>query len=120
MTIAPGETVSISNQLYVGPKNQKVLAELGSHLDLVVDYGWLWWIAQPLFWLLTFIQGIVINWGIAIIVLTLLREARFFPALGSRLQIDGPHAQSAAPDRGYSGGIRQRQSQAIPGDDGAV
>ena len=78
MTIAPGETVSISNQLYVGPKNQKVLADLGSHLDLVVDYGWLWWIAQPLFWLLTFIQGIVINWGIAIIVLTLFVKLAFF------------------------------------------
>jgi YidC/Oxa1 family membrane protein insertase len=78
MTIAPGETISISNQLYVGPKNQKVLADLGPHLDLVVDYGWLWWIAQPLFWLLTFIQSIVINWGVAIIVLTLIVKLAFF------------------------------------------
>ena len=48
------------------------------HLDLVVDYGWLWWIAQPLFWLLTFIQSIVINWGVAIIILTLLVKLAFF------------------------------------------
>ena len=44
----------------------------------MVDYGWLWWIAQPLFWLLTTIQGVVVNWGLAIIVLTLLVKAAFF------------------------------------------
>ena len=78
IAVAPGETVSITNRLYAGPKNQSVLAELAPHLDLVVDYGWLWWIAQPLFWLLTFIQSIVINWGVAIIVLTLLVKIAFF------------------------------------------
>ena len=78
MVIASGETASISNQLYVGPKNQSVLADLAAHLDLVVDYGWLWWIAQPLFWLLTMIQSVVINWGVAIILLTLLIKLAFF------------------------------------------
>jgi len=78
LTLNPGESLSVTNQLYVGPKNQAVLAALAPHLDLVVDYGWLWWIAQPLFWLLTFIQGIVVNWGIAIIVLTLLVKLAFF------------------------------------------
>jgi len=51
---------------------------LAPHLDLVVDYGWLWWIAQPLFWLLTLIQSVVINWGVAIIILTLLVKLAFF------------------------------------------
>ena len=78
LTVPPGETVVTSNQLYVGPKNQSVLADLATHLDLVVDYGWLWWIAQPLFWLLTVIQGFVVNWGVAIIFLTLLVKLAFF------------------------------------------
>ena len=78
MVIAPGDTAKVSNQLYVGPKYQSVLADLATHLDLVVDYGWLWWIAQPLFWLLTMIQSIVINWGVAIILLTLLVKLAFF------------------------------------------
>lgn len=78
LAVAPGETVVVSNQLYVGPKNQSVLADLATHLDLVVDYGWLWWIAQPLFWLLTVIQGVVVNWGVAIIILTLLVKLAFF------------------------------------------
>ena len=78
LAVAPGETVVVSNQLYIGPKNQSVLADLSTHLDLVVDYGWLWWIAQPLFWLLTVIQGVVVNWGVAIICLTLLVKLAFF------------------------------------------
>jgi YidC/Oxa1 family membrane protein insertase len=78
LSIAPTETTRIVNRLYVGPKNQQVLGDLAPHLDLVVDYGWLWWIAQPLFWLLTTIQSVVINWGVAIICLTLLVKLAFF------------------------------------------
>ena len=78
LRLAPGETASVTNTLYVGPKNQAVLSALAPHLDLVVDYGWLWWIAQPLFWLLTLIQSAVINWGVAIIILTLLVKLAFF------------------------------------------
>lgn len=78
LTLAPGETSTVTNTLYIGPKNQSVLSDLAPHLDLVVDYGWLWWIAQPLFWLLTTIQSVVVNWGIAIIVLTLLVKLAFF------------------------------------------
>ena len=78
LSVSAGDTARVTNQLYVGPKNQKKLAELAPHLDLVVDYGWLWWIAQPLFWLLTFIQSIVVNWGVAIIILTFLVKLAFF------------------------------------------
>ena len=78
LVVAPGMTGRWQGTLYVGPKNQYALAELATHLDLVVDYGWLWWIAQPLFWLLTKIQGVVTNWGVAIIMLTVLVKAVFF------------------------------------------
>ena len=78
LTLTPGETTTVTNILYVGPKNQAVLSDLAPHLDLVVDYGWLWWIAQPLFWLLTLIQSAVVNWGIAILILTLLVKLAFF------------------------------------------
>ena len=78
LVVAPGLTGEWQSTLYVGPKNQYVLADLATHLDLVVDYGWLWWIAQPLFWLLTKIQSVVTNWGVAIIMLTVLVKAVFF------------------------------------------
>ena len=76
--IAPGSAVSITQTLYVGPKDQVALAELAENLDLVIDYGWLWWLAQPLFWLLTLIQQFVINWGLAIIALTIVVKLIFF------------------------------------------
>ena len=76
--IAPGSAATITQTLYVGPKDQVALAELAENLDLVIDYGWLWWLAQPLFWLLTLIQQFVINWGLAIIALTIVIKLIFF------------------------------------------
>ena len=55
------------------------MAEVANHLDLTVDYGWAWFIAKPLFWLLTFIQSIVSNWGVAIICVTLVVKAILYP-----------------------------------------
>lgn len=78
LRVAPGQTDYWATQFYVGPKDQYTLAELAPHLELVVDYGWLWWIGKPLFWLLTQIQSVVINWGVAIILLTLLIKTAFF------------------------------------------
>ena len=76
--IAPGSANTITHTLYVGPKDQVALAALAENLDLVIDYGWLWWLAQPLFWLLTLIQQFVINWGLAIIALTIVVKLLFF------------------------------------------
>ena len=76
--IAPGSATTITQTLYVGPKDQVVLADLAKYLDLVIDYGWLWWLAKPLFLLLTLIQQFVINWGLAIIALTVIVKLVFF------------------------------------------
>ena len=76
--ISPGDSAAISQTLYIGPKDQVILATLAENLDLVIDYGWLWWLAQPLFWLLTLIQKFVINWGLSIIILTLIIKLVFF------------------------------------------
>lgn len=76
--IAAGETANFGANLYVGPKIQKHLEAIAPHLELTVDYGWLWWLAQPLFWLLTFFHGLVGNWGLAIILLTISIKILFF------------------------------------------
>jgi len=77
-TVAPGSVGEVGASLYVGPKDQERLAEIAEHLDLTIDYGWLWWVAQPLFWLLDNIHDIVGNWGVAIIFLTILIKLAFF------------------------------------------
>ncbi|MEJ2530415.1 MAG: membrane protein insertase YidC [Halioglobus sp.] len=78
MILDPGEGGEVGARFYAGPKDQYRLEEISPYLDLSVDYGWLWWIAQPLFWLLTKIHGLVGNWGVAIILLTVLIKAAFF------------------------------------------
>lgn len=76
--IAAGESGSIATAVYIGPKDQYRLEEISPGLELTVDYGWLWWIAQPLFWLLTKLHGMLGNWGWAIIAVTVLVKAAFF------------------------------------------
>ncbi|MFT5032263.1 MAG: YidC/Oxa1 family membrane protein insertase [Bermanella sp.] len=77
-TVAPGTTGHFKATLYVGPKDQYSLEEISPGLDLSVDYGWLWWIAQPLFWILTQIHKLLGNWGLSIIGVTLLVKIVFF------------------------------------------
>ncbi len=79
IVVAPGMQGETFTSLYLGPKDQDRLADIAEHLDLTVDYGWLWWVAQPLFWLLTLMHSLVGNWGWAIIMLTILVKLAFFP-----------------------------------------
>lgn len=77
-TVAAGQKSVVSVPLYAGPAQSK-LDSIAPGLGLTVDYGWLTIVATPIFWTLTFIQGIVQNWGVAIILLTVLIKLLFFP-----------------------------------------
>jgi len=76
--VAPGQTKEFSSKLYVGPKEHKRLVDAAPNLQLTVDYGFLTIIAEPLFWLLTKIHGLVGNWGFAIILVTLVVKLLFY------------------------------------------
>jgi YidC/Oxa1 family membrane protein insertase len=77
--IAPGESLQNSTTLFIGPKLQNQLAALGQKLEYTADYGRLTIIAQPLFWLLSMVNKIAINWGLTIIIVTILIKAAFYP-----------------------------------------
>lgn len=77
--VAPGATGTWDAQFYAGPKDQKRLEEIAENLNLTVDYGFLWWIAVPLFYLLDFLHGLVGNWGLAIILLTVVVKVVLYP-----------------------------------------
>jgi YidC/Oxa1 family membrane protein insertase len=79
MTVISGGSAKIGAQYYAGPKDQYRLEEIAEGLNLTVDYGFLWWLAQPLFYLLNFIHGMVNNWGLAIILLTVIVKTLLFP-----------------------------------------
>ena len=79
VAIQPNTTEKLTSKLWTGPKLQNEMGQVADHLDLTVDYGWAWFIAKPLFWLLTFIQQLVQNWGVAIICVTLVVKAILYP-----------------------------------------
>ncbi|MCC2596075.1 membrane protein insertase YidC [Pusillimonas sp. MFBS29] len=78
-TIEPGQNTSVAANLWVGPQDQKAMAEVAPGLDLVVDYGWLTIIAKPLFKIMTWLHAILGNWGWTIVALTLLIKLVFYP-----------------------------------------
>jgi YidC/Oxa1 family membrane protein insertase len=79
VSITPGSSGVLHNQLFIGPKDQERLDQAAEGLVLTVDYGWLTAIAAPLFWVLNWIHNVVGNWGWAIIFLTVLIKLVFFP-----------------------------------------
>ncbi|MEY6432737.1 membrane protein insertase YidC [Thioalkalicoccus limnaeus] len=78
IAIPPGMVQSFEDRLFVGPKLQEVLVDVAPGLRLAVDYGWLTILAQPIFWLLNKIYGLVGNWGWAIVILTVLIKLLFY------------------------------------------
>ena len=78
-TIAPGASAAVEVPVYIGPQETDKLEKVAPGLELVVDYGWLYIIAAPLFWLLKWIYGFVGNWGWAIVILTILIKLVFYP-----------------------------------------
>ena len=78
-SIAPGASLIVPARLFSGPQTKHDLSETAPGLEYTVDYGWLTVVASPLFWVLSKIYGLVNNWGVAIILLTLLIKAAFYP-----------------------------------------
>jgi len=114
--IAPGASESIATRLYAGPQEQDKLAELAPGLNLTVDYGWLTVIATPLFWVLSAIQKWTGNWGVSIILLTVIIKLIFFPLSAAsyrsmaKMRVMAPKMQKLKEQYGDD---RQRLHQAM-------
>ncbi|MEG3078989.1 membrane protein insertase YidC [Halomonas sp. 5021] len=112
--LAPEEEASLGATLYMGPKVQDHLEEVAPNLRLTVDYGWLWFLANPLFWLLDKIHDIVGNWGWSIVLLTVLVKTILFPLSAkayksmARMRKLGPEMQRL---KEMYGDDRQKMSQ---------
>jgi YidC/Oxa1 family membrane protein insertase len=78
INVSPGASHTFSSQLYTGPKLQNELSKVAEGLELSVDYGWLTILAQPIFWLLDKLHSLVNNWGVAIILLTIVIKLAFY------------------------------------------
>ncbi|PUE50325.1 membrane protein insertase YidC [Limnohabitans sp. 2KL-1] len=76
--LAPGQSKTVSAQLFSGPQEEKVLEALAPGLDLVKDYGWLAMLSKPLYWLLDKLFSFIQNWGWSIVALVLLLKIAFY------------------------------------------
>lgn len=114
--VEPGTTAALTVPLYAGPQEQDKLAKLAPGLDLTVDYGWLTVIAVPLFWVLSWFHEWVGNWGIAIILLTVLIKLLFYPLSEAsyrsmaKMRVLAPKMQRLKEQYGND---RQRMQQAM-------
>ncbi len=113
-TVAADGEARLGATLYVGPKVQDYLEQVAPHLRLTVDYGWLWFIANPLFWLLDQIHNLVGNWGWSIVFLTILVKLAMWPLSAkayksmARMRKLGPEMQRLKEQYGDD---RQKMSQ---------
>jgi len=78
-TVAPGATAAVAANIWVGPKLQSQLDQVGPKLSLVTDYGKLAVLATPLFWMLDHVHRLVGNWGFTIIIVTIMLKLLFYP-----------------------------------------
>ena len=115
-SIAPADTRGFNVPLYVGPQEQDRLKALAPGLELAVDYGWLRVVAVPLFWVLSKIHDLVANWGVAIIILTVLIKIVFYPLSAAsyksmaRMKVVAPKLQKLKERYGDD---RQKMHQAM-------
>jgi YidC/Oxa1 family membrane protein insertase len=114
--LSPGGNAAVSVPLYAGPEEQEKLAKIAPGLDLTTDYGWLTVIAVPLFWVLAWLNHWAGNWGVAIIVLTVIIKALFYPLSAAsyrsmaKMRVLAPKLQKLKDQYGED---RQRMQQAM-------
>ncbi|MEJ2038260.1 MAG: membrane protein insertase YidC [Desulfosarcinaceae bacterium] len=78
-TVAPHSRKSIEIGIYIGPKSLKILKALGNGLERAIDFGWFDFIAKPCLWFMNLIYSVIPNYGVAIIILTIVTRMIFWP-----------------------------------------
>ena len=82
VSVAPNQSTTITTNIFVGPRDQNVLNvadKIIQGLAETVDYGWFWFLARPMLWVLNGINHIVMNYGVAIIIMTILLRLLMWP-----------------------------------------
>ncbi len=83
VSVAPGQKTSFTHEIFFGPKSLAVLNQSGNHLGRALNFGWFDIIAKPFLYLMNFIHGLYPNYGLSIIILTILVKLAFWP-LGNK------------------------------------
>lgn len=120
-TIAPSGNYVVSTRLFAGAKEVEIIDRYQSLYNLelfdkVIDWGWLYWLTKPLFFLIDWIFGYVGNFGVAILLATVLIKLAFFP-LAHKSYVSMANMKRVQPElmaiREQHGDDRQAQSKAM-------
>ncbi len=79
LTVNPGAAAVVQHRLFVGPKDIDILKAQGNALEQALDLGWFTAIAKPMLYTLKYFYGLVGNYGLAIIIITIILKLIFFP-----------------------------------------
>jgi YidC/Oxa1 family membrane protein insertase len=79
LNLQPGAEQEFGYTLYFGPKKLSILKQVGSDLSRAINFGWFDALAKPMLWLLNFFYDYIKNYGVAIILLTILIKGAFWP-----------------------------------------
>ena len=101
VTVAPGASVEAQTRVFAGAKETRTIDAYQKSLtiknfDLMIDWGWFYFITKPLFWLIDYIFGIVGNFGVAILIVTVIVKGVFFP-LANRSYLSMAKMKAAQP-----------------------
>jgi len=101
VTIAPGSSAEAQTRVFAGAKETRAIDAYQTSLniknfDLMIDWGWFYFITKPLFWLIDYIFGIVGSFGVAILLVTVIVKGVFFP-LANRSYLSMAKMKAAQP-----------------------
>ncbi|MCW5197408.1 membrane protein insertase YidC [Buchnera aphidicola] len=100
ISLAPHSFEKFFSKLWIGPKNQNEMAALAPNLNFTIEYGFLWFLSQPLFHCLNVFHSILGNWGFSIIFLTIMMRLLMFPLTKSQF-LSMAKLKSLKPDIDY-------------------
>jgi YidC/Oxa1 family membrane protein insertase len=119
MTVAPGATIETTNRVFAGAKELSLINHYEENLgitrfDRTIDFGWFYWFTKPIFLILDYFYKLLGNYGLAILLLTVLVKILFFPLANksykamNKMKLLQPEMEKL---RAKYGDDRQRMSQ---------
>ena len=119
ISASSGSTLSSNGLIFIGAKEVDIIQNYSENknlpkFDLIIDWGWFYFISKPLFYILDFLFSYTGNFGVAILLLTVLIKLVFFPVV-NRSYVQMAKMRKVQPEitkmKELYGDDRQRMAQ---------
>ena len=121
LTVAPGSTGVLEDHIFAGAKIVGTIDKVGEkfgidNFSFMIDWGWFWFLTQPMFYLMEFCKGIMGNFGLAILLVTVIVKLAVFP-LANKSYASMSKMKKLQPEmeriKSETGGDRMKMQQAM-------